>query len=364
MPKIILLVYLILLSVVLSAQNYSLVIFSNAGSVFKLSVNNQLINQTAQSNVKTFNLKAGWQHIFVELNTANDGVAKTFKDSILIKVNEKVADNEFTYTLFDDNGKLKLRFVSSSVPSGPNEPAVPQAPKEKVPLIDNTIYGNLYKAVNNNPEFYKNYNNETKSCSYTLFEREANYGLNLLTKCYDDEKKLRYINSIIENNCISTAYLIKLLDFLPMEMDRLNSSKLAYSHLTDPENNLLLLPSFKYQTVKDAYSNFILEVKQLEKQKQLNCKEPINESSFTSLHAKIKNTAYENEKVKLAKKALVTICINTLQAKELVNLLSHDREKLDLLKSIIPVLTDKENTKNLAEELQYSESKTEFLNQI
>lgn len=363
MHKIIAFVFFILYNLQSFSQNYSLVIFSNSGSTFDLNVNNIKINESPQSNIKVFNLQSGWQQIFIVTKSINDSKSLVLKDSILIKNYEKLVSKEFTYTLEEENGKLKLKYITLSEPSGPIKPLVPEKPIIKEPEIDNSIYGNLYKSNNNKPDFYSNYDEVTKSCKVALSDLDAQHGINLLSKCNDDERKLRYLEEIITKNCLSTFQLISFIELIPIEIDKLNCCKLAYPHLTDPQNYKAVLPSFKYQTVKDAYSNFIKEQEAIQKQKQLNCKEPINDSEFEKINSKIKSITYEIDKVKEAKKLLVNSCINTTQAKALLNLISHDREKLELLKNIVPVITDKENTKNLADELQYSESKTEFLKQ-
>ena len=57
----------------------------------------------------------------------------------------------------------------------------------------------------------------------------------------------------------------------------------------------------------------------------------------------------------------MNVCLSSSQVKKLSELISHDREKNELLKSAYYVLTDKENAATLADEFQFTETKDEFL---
>ena len=186
----------------------------------------------------------------------------------------------------------------------------------------------------------------------------------MFKKCNDEETKLRYLKQLIDFNCYRTSQLKLLLEDLPIEMDRLEAAKQAYMHITDKENIKLLLSVFKYPTVKNSYTDFLKEEENKLKQKQLECKEPLNSKQFDELLSKVKNGAYETDKLKIAKTLLINSCVSSLQTKKIAELFTHDREKLELLQSAYYVLTDKENAKELANEFQFAETKTEFLNYI
>lgn len=358
--KIKVLFYLLFCGLSIQSQNNSLVIFSESGSPFFLSVNNELINKNAQSNVKVFNFSLGWNQIFIKIPNKE----QSLKDSILLSSKSKFLNKEFTYVLTEQEGKLSLQFKSVSELSGPETPPIPEAPKETAPLVDNSIYGNLYQAVNNKPVFYKNFNIETSSCSVALSDKDIKYALTLFKKANDSEAAYRYLNQIIELNCFTVLQLKELLESTPIDMDRLNSAKKAYTHLSDKQNANALLVIFKYPTMKESYTSFIKEQEDIVKQKNRNCKEPINDSDFEVLMNKIKKAPYENEKLTASKKLLVDVCISSSQSKKLCELFTHDREKMELLKSAYNVLTDKNNATLLADEFQFKEAKEEYLKHI
>ena len=357
--KIIVVVYVLCFGLQASAQRNSLVIFSADGHPFYLSINKEQINKTAQSNVKVFDLSAGWALIEIKIPSVIKELR--FKDSVLLGIAKKNINKEFTYVLEEHEGKLKLVFKTISEFSGPETPPVPEAPKEVVPLVDNSIYGNLYKAVNNKPVFYNNFDVKNNKCEHIITDQEIKYALNLMNKANDKEAAYRYLKQIIDSNCYSVNQLKILLETAPIDMDRLNSAKKAYSHVIDKQNITALMPIFKYPVMKESFGTFLKDEENVLAQKRMNCKEPCSESAFTNVYQLIKKAAYENEKVIVAKKELVDICLSSIQIKKLGELFSHDREKLEFIKYALPVLTDKENAKSLIEEFQYQGTKDDYL---
>jgi hypothetical protein len=360
--KIKVLFYLLFYGLSVQSQNNTLVIFSASGTPFFLSVNHNSINKIADANIKVFDLITGWNLIEIKIPEGDKEIK--FKDSILLSNKSKFFNKEFTYVLLEKEGELQLQFNSVSEPSGPQVPAIPAKPKEVIPLVDNSIYGNLYKAVKNKPVFYTNYDNETSTCKITLTDKEIKYAINLLNKANDKEAAYRYLTQIIDLNCYTTIQLKELLETVTIDMDRLNSAKKAYSHILDQQNINTLLPLFKYPVMKESYTSFLREQENIIKQKSLQCKEPISDAKFEVLFSKIKSKDYENEKIIVSKKLLVDVCLSSIQIKKISELFAHEREKLEFMKCAFNVLTDKENAKTLAEEFQYNETKDEFLKYI
>lgn len=360
--KIKVLIYFLFIGFAVLAQNNSLVIFSASGNPFYVTFNGETINSVAQSNVKIFDVSAGWNTIEIKIPSVIKELR--FKDSILLSSKSKFVNKEFTYVLIEKGEKLELQFKSVSELSGPKTPPVPPEPKEAAPLVDNSIYGNLYQAVNNKPKFYENYDKETSTCKVVLTDKEINYAIKLMAKANDKEAAYRYLTQIIELNCYNTMQLKELLETAPIDMDRLNSAKKAYTHVTDPQNINMILSVFKYLAMKESYAAFLKEEENTIKQKNLNCKEPASEEKFNAVYTKIKNTPYENEKLNISKKLLVDVCLSSIQIKKISELYTHDREKLEYMKCALNILTDKENNKNLADEFQFLGTKEEFLNYI
>ncbi len=360
--KIKVLFYLLFCGLSVQSQTNSLVIFSETGHPFFLSVNNEKINKTAQSDIKVYNLNTGWNLIEIKI----PGIIKElrYKDSILLNEKTKFSNNEFTYVLIEKEDKLHLQFKSVSKQSGPETPIVPEAPKETVPLVDNSIYGNVYQSVKNKPVFFNNYDSITSTCKVDLTDKEIKYALNLMKKVNDSETAHRYLSKIISYNCYNTLQLKELLESTPIDMDRLNCAKQAYYHIKDKENINVILSVFRYPTMKESYVLFLKDEENIRKQKSMNCKEPVNDQKFNEIYLKIKNTSLENERLIVAKKVLVDVCLSSSQIRKISELYTHDREKIEYMKYALNVLTDKENINTLAEEFQYQGTKDEFLKYI
>lgn len=344
------------------SQSNSLVIFSASGNPFYLSVNHEPINKNAESNVKVFDLATGWS--LVEIKIPGTIKELRFRDSILLSDKSKFLNKEFTYALVEKNEKLELQFKCVSERSGPSVPPVPLAPKETSALLDSTIYGNVYKSEKGKPVFFINYDTETAACKVELTEKDIEYTVKLLNRSRSESDKIRTLKQFLEVNCFKTYQLKTLLELLPIDIDRLTYARQAYSHLWDKENANALSNVFKYQSMKESYASFVKEQEDLAKQKTLKCTEPVSNNRFQELFSKIKNSGYEFEQLTSAKKILINTCVSSEQVKKLLSLFTHDRERMELMQSAYIVMTDKENAKTLADEFQFSESKTEFLNYI
>ncbi len=362
LQKFILLTITVLAGFVVRSQSNSLVIFSDLGNPFSLNVDGEKINTIPQSNIKAYGLTWGWHH--VEINTVINQKEFFLKDSVLFVNNPKYINKEFTYALTDNGKRLSLEFKSVSEPSGPATPPVPEPPKIAAPVVDNNTYGNLYKAKNNRPVFFHNYDVQTSTCTFALNDKDIAYAVTLLKSCNDEDRKMGYVNDIVDFNCYTTAQLQQLLLTFTAEMDRLAIAKKAYLHISDKKNIPQLSAAFKYQTIKDNYTTYMEDQDNLAFQKKMQCVKPIEETKFNELYDKIKTAGYENEKLAVAKKVLVNVCLSTEQVKTVLTLFTHDREKLELLKHIYNVITDKENAKTLADRFQFTETKTDFLKVI
>lgn len=347
-------IFTVLISLYGRSQSNSLIVFSNVGHVFSLKVNNKQINSVPETNAKAFNLGLGWQKI--KIATSLDNKEIILVDSFFIA--DKYTNKEFTYVLSESADKLT--FNSIELPSAPATPNVPEEPKKEIPLFDNSIYGKLYQAINNKPIFFNNYNFQTETCDAVLTDIEISYALNLLSKCKDDQLVLLYLNSILENNCYSAKQLNQLVSVLKLELDILNGVKKGYPHVIDKENIQLLLQVLKYESMKDAFSQFLQDQTDILKQKSMACRIAISDQKFNDVMNFIKGKKYENERTDAAKKQLYINCVSTSQAQKIMTLFSHDREKIDVLKSAYYALVDKENTLKLINEFQFQETRDEF----
>ncbi len=341
-------------------------VYSESGKIFTLYLNDEKINELPQSDVKAYNINEGWQKIKIEFNDEKD--KSIIKDSILIKQLEKNENAEFVYIIRDASRKKRvpheLEFNSQIELSGPLIPKIPDPPKEVIPLVDSAVYGNLYKARNNRPVFFENYNVEDQKCKTDLTDKDIKYALNLVDKTNDFEDRFKYIGKTIDQNCYTTAQLVVLLNLLEIEMDKLKIAQRAYPHLKDKNNAMDVSKAFKYPTIKEEYVAFLKALSIKRDQQKLNCTVPLSDDQFETVFQAVKKVPNEYDKTKFGKKQLETNCYNCAQIARLMGLFAHDREKLEFARSSFSVVTDKTNFEKLAEEFQFSETKGEFLKSI
>lgn len=351
--------FLLLYSGFCNAQlsNNNLVVLSESGQRFILFVNGEKINADPQVNVKAFNISEGWCKLKAEFEKSNLVVS----DSIRIKYIEKNKNKEITYSIRKNGNSNKFNFVSISDQSAPQKPVVAEMPIDKGPVIDNTIYGNLYKAENNKPVFYKNYSDSLKTCTIDLNDTDIKHAINLVTKTNDFENKYRYIEAAVDLNCYTVAQLYQLLNLLQIEMDKLKLAKKGYLHLKDRVNAKKLEEVFKFKSMKEDYDYFLKEMASAELQHKMHCEIAISSEKLNELMSDVKKAGYEPEQLKALREKLATNCLNTEQVEKLMLLFTHDREKMEVAKSAYAITVDKANYKILVENFQFSENKAEFL---
>ncbi|MBS1637033.1 MAG: DUF4476 domain-containing protein [Bacteroidetes bacterium] len=356
------LVFIFFLQTVFHAQTNDLVIFSATGKRFILTVNNDVINTVPQSNVKAFAISPGVLRLKIKFQEAKDSTV--FYPVITIGNDKKYLNKEFTYVITDSYTNPKalhaLRFVTVNDTSGPEKPPIPEAPKEVVPMIDNSIYGILYKAKDNKPVFFNNYHTDSRSCDTSLSQHEMRYFAQLMNKSNDLERKSAYVTDVIQNNCYSVAQLMELVSYFTIELDKLKACKEGYWHLTDKQNASRLREVLVYKSIQEDYDNYLEEIARIEKQQKLACKEAVGAEKMTQMMAALKAAAYENEKLKVAKKQLSGNCFSCEQIRLMATSFHHDRERIDFVKSSYRVVVDKQEFYKLSDIFDFAETKDEF----
>lgn len=357
---------LLLVKSILNAQQITtdIVVISPTGKKITLYVNDNKVNNEPQAIVKVFDISEGWCKLKAEFSDENCAVI----DSIRIKPIEKYNGKEITLSISESFvcGKKagKFEFISIGEKSGPKQPIVPELPVYLSAITENAVFGNIFQIKNNQPDYFKNFDSIAGKCGTSLNEKDIEYHVNLLLKTNDFSNRYKYTEKAVLYNCYSVTILTKLLNTLEIEMDKLKLAKRAYNHLTDKENSKLLGSAFKFKSMAEDYSDFLKGLAATEFQKNLVCDKAINDAEFITLYQSIVQVKYEYDKIVVAQKAVQKKCLSSAQAKKLVDIFSHDREKLELAKSAYISITDKENYKLLADCFLFSENRKDFLNYI
>lgn len=340
----------------------NLVVVSPNGKKFTLYVNDQKINPLPQADVKAFHINEGWCKLKAEFE--EDAISVT--DSIKIKALDKNNNKELLLSInqIDRYNKktAKFEFISIGEPSAPPLPVVPEIPVYLSKLTENAAFGNLYQIKNNKPVFFNNYDSATAKCSVNLDEKDIEHFLFLIKKTNDFSNRITYVAKTVSHNCYTVAQLTQILNTLDTELDKLKYARKAYYHLLDKENAKLLVSVFNFKGVTEEYLLFLKDMDAEKHQLSMNCKEPVTDVLFNEIYVNIIKEKHEHDKAALAKKYVQKNCFSSAQMKKIIEVFSHDREKMELAKTAYPVITDKENYKLLAESFMFSENKNEFLN--
>jgi len=357
---------LISISGLLHAQqiNANLVVINPNGKVFTLYVNDEKVNAEPQAIVKAFNVHEGWIKLTAELEVNSTKVTDSIhlknidkynNKEITLSINEKIKENKNSY---------KFEFISIGEISGPAIPIVPELPVNLSVLDENKKFGNIYEMNFRKPIYINNYDSASATCKVELDDKDIDYHLFLLKNTNDYSERIKYTRRAVLFNCYTAERLAKLLNTFDTEIDKLKYAKLGYPHLTDKDNAKAVENAFKFKSVSEEYEAFLKMIAAEKHQKSLNCSTPISDNEYNEIYVSVVKGKYEHDKIAIAKKAVQKNCFTSAQVKKIIEVFTHDREKMELAKAAYAVVTDKENYKIAAECFMFSENKNEFLNFI
>ena len=358
--------FLLCLSVICKAQqiNAHLVVINPNGKVFTLYLNEEKINQQPEAIVKAFNVHEGWLKLRVEF----DGVTEKITDSIHLKSIDKYNNKEITLSLKEriTEGKntYKFEFISIGELSGPVTPIVPELPVNLSVLDENKKFGNIYEMHLRKPFYIKNYDSASAKCTVDLDDKDIEYHLFLLKNTNDYSERIKYTRRAILFNCYTAERLVKLLTTFDTEIEKLKYAKLAFSHLTDKANAKTVENAFLFKSVSEEYETFLKNIAAENYQKSLNCKVAVSDNEYNEIYVSVVKGKYDHDKIATAKKAVQKHCFSSVQIKKLMDIFTHDREKLELAKAAHASVIDKENYKIAAESFMFGENRKDFLNFI
>jgi hypothetical protein len=345
-------------------MDVNIVVLNTEGKKFTLYVNDSVVNSQPEVNVKAFHINEGWCRLKAEFE--NDKIVAN--DSIKIKAIEKNNYKEITLTINQilKNGtkSAKFEFLTIGDASGPQKPVVPEIPVYLSKLTENAVFGNLYQIKDKKPDFFKNFDSASAKCQTVLTDKDVEHFLFLISQTNDFSNRALFTQKTVLHNCYSSSQLIKILNTMDIELEKLKLAKKANNHLTDKVNEKSIVSVFKFKTMSEDYLSFLNQLTAEKNQKSLHCNTPVSESLFNDLYVQVIKGKYEHDKYDNAKKIVLQNCFTTSQIKKIVEIFSHDREKLELAKMAFPVAVDKENYKSMSDSFMFSENKNDFLNFI
>lgn len=229
------------------AQN-DLIVLTESGAFFTLYLDDQRINDSAQSIV----LARSVYHdtCTVKLVFA-DAKLSPFSDKIYLREKGKhVAGREFTYSLAEEKGKKRLRFISvNNILSDTGRKSYP--PEEKIRAIFEQLARQraAYQRAN---ELYP----EPANCTQAIADSTLARNLQLLRDNHIELKRLKNAKWFISNNCLTTKQLLGVLETFHQGDSKMAIAKFSYPYLYNSRDFLELLPAMQYAQDKEELEKF------------------------------------------------------------------------------------------------------------
>ncbi len=174
--------------------------------------------------------------------------------------------------------------------------------------------------------------------------------------------KVTYINSVFENafNYLTTSQTRQLIQLVYAENDRLQLAKAAYDNITDPTNFAQLYDLFNSQATRDELAAFVRTGST--GTVTTTARIPMAEADYNKLYEDISNRWGLGIKFSTLTEVFnnVNYYFSTAQAKQLIQLVSSESNRLTLAKASYKNITDPENFSQIYDIFTSQASKNEL----
>lgn len=236
------------------AQN-DLILLTGNGAFFTLFVNGQQVNDSAQSVVLARGIADDTCTVKLIFS---EGAIQPFSARILLREKGKTArGREFTYSLTEEKGKRKLRFISvNSVLSDTGAAHYP--PEKKIKAIFEQL-AKQKEAHDRANEIYPPPANCTLTISDSLLEKN----IRTLRDNHIEANRLRDAKWFLSHHCIDTRQMLLVMQAFDREDSKAKIARFAYDYLYNSRDFLDLVPALKYASDQEDLKKFF--TKRIEK---------------------------------------------------------------------------------------------------
>jgi len=365
MKKILALTFLFT-SIGINAQN-NLVVFSDNGEKFFLIINGVKQNLEAETNVKVTDLIQPNYKAKIVFEDKAKGVVD--QNIYFMQGGEPVKNHEFVFSVgIKKKGGYKARPVSA-VAIGPQTKADPEQTVVHYSTTEPTTTNN--NVVNNGVNNSSNVNvaddgtsgNTNVQVNQTVTEtKTAVNNANANTTNVDVNMNGLGVNINIndnmggmDNTSTTTSQTVTTTTTSSGGTTSNNSSTVKSSNsTTGTTKNSATTSSTKTKPAVDVYE------KSSTTTVASGCSTPMSAADFDSAKESVNTGGIDDTKLKIAKQVVDENCMSTEQVKEMMELLSFEKAKLDLAKYGYSRVTDKRNYYKINDALTFESSKTEL----
>ncbi|MDX2172631.1 MAG: DUF4476 domain-containing protein [Bacteroidota bacterium] len=315
-----------------------------------------MINEHEAANVLALNIMD--DTVTIQIDLSNNSKAQ--KKIYLLEKGKVTINKEFNYKVENIKNKLVISFVNVSEIQKLIDPIVP--PK---PIIDtsnkyrNNILGHFCEIKNDIPIFFNNLPKQG-TCSVPMPMEYLNYTALLINKAEVPDDKYNILENVVRNNCISIDQLSSMLKYIDYEVEKLKLIKQAYFHFSDKSNSKKLENSFTYESSKTELDNFLNEVKTNKQILNSACEKQAEDIEIKSFLEKLSVLGNDAERFQNFKKLYTNYCYSSAQAKQVIQVFIHDREKLDVAQLLYYYCTDKQNFNTISDIFSYKQTESDL----
>ena len=338
----------------------SLRVVSLEGTIFKAFVKNLAVNKTPQSSVLIENIYDDTLTLTLEFEKGENIHIPVY----LLEKGKKTRGKEFNYKIDHLSKPAKLIFSGIYDLAATPSPIVPPKPViDTMNAYRNRLLGHLCELKNGEPTYFNNIP-KNGTCGAKMPDAFLDYAATLLQRVDTDDEKQEIIENICRNNCLSVGQFTVLLTYTDFEIEKMKLVKIAYPHLTDPENGKMLEKSFRFNASVNELNKFLKNPDDYYLLSGANCVLPSDSATIGAFCSMLSILSNDSERYALFKKKYTSYCYSTNDIGRVMSAFIHDREKTDVAKALFFYCTEKENYARLEDVFSYNESKSVLRNFI
>ncbi len=167
------------------------------------------------------------------------------------------------------------------------------------------------------------------NCRMPMADRDFDYYISDLRLPRDERQRLRNLKDEVEQNCFSTAQIMKLGLELDLEKNKLSFLKYAYNKTYDLGNFDATIQILNHSFYKDDLLNYIGHQHQDEIVIEEICE--VNPEEFNFAKNSLRSQSFRRDKLQLAKRLISKNCYNLQQFEVIFKMFNFEDDRLNLM---------------------------------
>ncbi len=216
----------------------------------------------------------------------------------------------------------------------------------------------------NYPDF-TNYRGQ-ENCDRYISERHFNYIVNQINTAGDEETKLSKAKTLIQNNCIPTAYLMKMGSLFPSENNKYEFAKSGLQSVYDIDQYIEMQQIFSTPRSRSNFADFLARGQSASNNQSSSSECTVNNNEYNTILNSLKKESYNSTKLKLAKNIIEDKkCLSATQIKGIVELFDYENSRLEIAMLGYDFTKDTNNYYSIVSQaMGFESSKRKLLNYI